>query len=87
MKQLKLQLPDDIHEILVRTAEQVGKTPEELALEWLAAAAWTVDDPLEEFIGAFRSNVPGWAEEHDKYIGQALAEQENTEKNNDTTTN
>ena len=87
MKQLVLELPNDIYEILTRTAQQVHKTPEELAVEWLAAAAWTVDDPVEKFIGAFRSNVPGWAERHDEYLGQSLAEEDNTKKDNDTTTN
>ena len=31
-------------------------------------------DPLEKFIGAFPSDVPDWANEHDKYLGHAQAE-------------
>lgn len=27
------------------------------------------DDPVEKFIGAFSSNIPDWADQHDKYIG------------------
>jgi len=29
-------------------------------------------DPLEKFIGAFNSNIPDWADEHDKYLGQSF---------------
>lgn len=29
-------------------------------------------DPVEEFIGAFASDVPDWASHHDKYLGQTL---------------
>jgi hypothetical protein len=29
-------------------------------------------DPLNDFVGAIESNVPDWAENHDKYIGLAL---------------
>lgn len=31
-----------------------------------------IDDPVENFIGAFSSNIPDWADEHDKYLGLAL---------------
>jgi hypothetical protein len=33
------------------------------------------DDPLEKFIGAFTSNIADWTDQHDKYIGQALAKE------------
>jgi uncharacterized protein DUF6979 len=36
-----------------------------------------VNDPLEEFIGKIVTNNPDWAAEHDKYIGQALADELN----------
>jgi hypothetical protein len=29
-------------------------------------------DPLEPFIGKLRSDVPDWADQHDRYIGQQL---------------
>ncbi len=49
------------------------QTPEELAIQWLATAVQNVvDDPVEEFIGAFSSAIPDWPEEHDRLIGQAL---------------
>lgn len=70
---LILTVPEDIYEPLAKSAECTGQTPEETALEWLASAAQTAkDDPLEQFIGAFRSNVSGWSEEHDRHLGQAL---------------
>lgn len=34
-----------------------------------------VIDPVEPFIGAFRSDVPDWADQHDKYLGQSLMEE------------
>ncbi len=73
---LVLEVPEDVYEPLAKAAKQTGETPEELAVEWLAAAARTVaNDPLENFIGAFPSNIPDWADQHDKYIGQALMKQ------------
>jgi hypothetical protein len=33
-----------------------------------------VIDPVEQFIGAFPSDVPDWTNEHDKYLGRAQAE-------------
>ena len=32
-----------------------------------------VDDPFKKFIGAFKSDVPDWADNHDKYLGEELA--------------
>jgi hypothetical protein len=37
-------------------------------------------DPLEPFIGAIRSDVPDAADQHDKYLGQPLAEELHREK-------
>jgi len=34
-----------------------------------------VIDPVEKFIGAFPSDVPDWASQPDKYLGQALMEE------------
>ncbi len=33
-----------------------------------------VSDPVERFIGVFPSDVPNWAHEHDKHLGQAQME-------------
>jgi len=46
-----------------------GSSPEELAVEWLVSAIHkAIDDPVENFIGAFNSNIPEWADQHDKYL-------------------
>jgi hypothetical protein len=37
-----------------------------------------VEDPLEKFIGSISSNIPDWADQHDKYLGQALADELNS---------
>ncbi len=34
-----------------------------------------VTDPVEPFIGAFRSDVPDWAAQHDTHLGQSLREE------------
>jgi len=71
-----LEVPEEIYQPLAKSAEQKGATPEELAIEWLAAAIRTaISDPVEKFIGAFSSNIPDWADQHDKYIGQVLMKQ------------
>ncbi len=71
---LILSVPEDVYEPLAKSAERAGQTPEKLAVEWLAIAARSaVDDPVEEFIGAFKSNVSAWAEGDDEYIGQAFS--------------
>lgn len=63
-------------EPLAKTAHDAGKTPEELAVEWLQLAMrYALNDPLEQFIGAFHSDVPDWADQHDKYLGQALMQE------------
>ena len=73
---LVLEVPEEMYEPLAQTAKQRGWTPEELAVEWLATAIrHAMNDPVENFIGAFSSNIPDWADHHDKYIGQALMEQ------------
>jgi hypothetical protein len=74
---LTIEVPESIYDSLVRVAEQKGRTPEELAVEWLGhATRMAIEDPVENFIGAFASNIPDWADQHDKYIGQTLIEKE-----------
>ena len=71
-----LEIPDTIYEPLVQRAMQIGATPEAVAVEWLKAASTrAVEDPLEAFIGAISSGPADWADEHDKYLGQALMEE------------
>ncbi|MBM3333743.1 hypothetical protein FJY63_03695 [Candidatus Sumerlaeota bacterium] len=73
---LKLEVPEGVYEPLAKAAEQAGRTPEELAREWLVTAIRAgIEDPVEDFIGALRGNIPDWADEHDEYIGQTLVEQ------------
>jgi hypothetical protein len=71
---LVLEVPEDVYEPLVKRAEQLGSTPEKLAIEWLETLIrGPVDDPIENFIGAFGSHISNWADEHDTYLGQNLA--------------
>ena len=73
---LVLNVPESVYEPLAQTAERAGATPEQLAVEWLAAASKLAQpDPVEKFIGAFRSNTPDWADKHDAYLGATLNEQ------------
>ena len=80
---ITLEISDEIYEPLSRTAKEMGKTPEELATEWLLLALrHALNDPLEEFIGAFETQVPDWADQHDEYLGHALSKElhDNNEK-------
>ena len=73
---LLLEIQEEIYQPLVKTAQQSGYTPEELVTTWLTTVVrQTLQDPLEQFIGSFHSNVPDWADDHDRYLGQALFEQ------------
>jgi hypothetical protein len=73
---LVLEIPEDVYEPLLKTAEQLGQTPEDTAVRWLEnAARKSSDDPVEKFIGALGSDIPDWADEHDKYIGRELMEE------------
>ncbi len=70
---LTLEVPDNIYQSLIDKASKNGKKIEEVALEKLANGdEQHIDDPLDEFVGAFRSEVPDWAENHDKYLGESL---------------
>jgi hypothetical protein len=74
--QLILEVPKEVYEALTDSARRIGVTPESLAVEWLLAASHhAARDPVESFIGAFRSSVPDWADRHDQYLGQALRDQ------------
>ena len=70
---LKLDVPSEIYEPLRQIAERAGQSPEMVAVKWLAAATSQFsDDPMENFIGAWRSNKAGWPEQHDAYLGKAI---------------
>ena len=41
-------------------------------MAWLAAVSrHAALDPVEQFIGAVRTGVSDWADQHDKYLGQS----------------
>src|SRR3989442_15078949 len=69
---LTLDVPEDVYQSLIQQAEQTGQPPEAVAVQLLATATQhRVDDPLEQFIGAFRSQDADWADQHDAYLGKA----------------
>jgi hypothetical protein len=73
---LTLEIPDHVYEPLVKRAEQVGKTPEEIVMEWVAHASQLLtDDPLLQLVGAFASNLADVNARHDDYLGQSLFEE------------
>jgi len=72
---LTLDVPENVYEMLLKIAEQIGQRPETLAVQCLKTTIQNYEiDPLEKFIGAFKSNIPDWADEHDKYLGQSAME-------------
>ena len=70
---LTLDVPEDVYQSLIQQAAQTGQPPEAVAVQLLATATqhW-VDDPLEQFIGAFSSQGTDWAEQHDAYLGKTI---------------
>ena len=72
---LNLEITEDVYASLLKIAEKTGQQPEKLAVQWLTSATHSMtNDPLEQFIGAFKSNSSDWASNHDKYIGQSQQE-------------
>lgn len=70
---LLLEVPESIYQPIVEEARAEGRKVEEIALERLAnGKPKKIDDPSDEFVGAFRSDVPDWADNHDKYLGENL---------------
>jgi predicted transcriptional regulator len=74
MNTITLKLSPNLYQTLQNLAKQTGKTPEEMATELLEKDLEIIDDPVEEFIGAFQSNISDWGENHDYYLGQELKE-------------
>lgn len=78
---LKLELPEDTYTLLMRLSEKAGGVPEIMAAQWvITEIRKQADDPLEKFIGKFRSGKPDWADNHDRYIGETLNENMNPDK-------
>ena len=70
---LTLEISDNVYASLIQTAEQTGQVPEKMAAQWLAAAIQHLhNDPLESFIGTFKSNVSDWADNHDQYLRERI---------------
>ncbi|MBI5652370.1 MAG: hypothetical protein HZC40_18280 [Chloroflexi bacterium] len=81
---LTIQVAEDLYAPLEKQARQNGQTPEELVVQWLTdvmreqtrrVSAQNNQDPLEKFIGAFHSNIPNWAEDHDHHIAHNIMNQ------------
>lgn len=73
--QLILDVPNEVYDPLARTAKQAGATPEQLAVDWLAAISrHAAKDPVEKWIGALPSTVSDWTDRPDKYLGDGLME-------------
>ena len=69
---LTLDLPEDVYQGLIQQAEQTGQPPEAVAVQLLVAAIQhRGDDPLAQFIGAFRGSAADSADQHDAYLGKA----------------
>jgi hypothetical protein len=63
---IRLPAPEIGEDVVLMRATQYDSL-RELAEDELAK-----HDPLEPFIGAFASDVPDAADQHDKYLGQSL---------------
>lgn len=72
-KTLLIEIPDEIYNSLLRTAEQLGQSPEAIASQWIVNQH-QASDPLDAFIGAFRSEIPDWTSQHDEYLGDTFLE-------------
>lgn len=74
-KTLLIELPDEIYQTLLQTAEQLGQSPEAIVTQWIVNQHQTqASDPLDNFIGAFNSEIPDWTSRHDDYLSAALLE-------------
>jgi uncharacterized protein YwbE len=80
---LALEVSEDLYKSLAKKARQTGQSTEGLAVELLTAATRAeAEDPLEKFIGAFSSQAVDWADQHDTYLGKAVAKSLKTKVNN-----
>ena len=72
-KTVTLELPENTYELLLKKSIQVGRTPEQIILEWVESQIQeTLQDPLLQLAGTFESDITDVSERHDEYIGQAL---------------
>lgn len=70
---LTLDVPEEVYQSLIQTAEQTGQPPEAVAVHLLTTAIQhRGEDPLEQFIGTFSSHGTDWADHHDTYLGMTI---------------
>jgi hypothetical protein len=82
--QQMLDVPNEVYDPLVKTTKLSGATPEQLAIDWLAAISrHAARDPAENWIGAIPTGVPDWWDKHDKYLGEGLKESQDNAKAGD----
>ena len=77
MNTITLKLSTTLYQTLQNLATQTGRSPEEIVTGLLEKDLQIIDDPVDEFIGAFQTNIPDWGENHDYYLGQQLQENHN----------
>jgi hypothetical protein len=71
---LTIEVPESVYRPLERWAARLGKTPEDLACEWVARRVLELeDDALLKWAGAIDSAPGDVAERHDEYLGRNLA--------------
>ncbi len=71
---LQVEISDEAYLRLSQLAQSEGKTPAELGAEIVNRnVAHLLHDPLDEFIGKIKTDVPDWAHRHDELIGEQLA--------------
>lgn len=64
----------DLYAAGLSVAQILEELPD-LEPEDLQAALLYASDPLDDLIGTLETDVPGWGDRHDYYLGQALLEE------------
>lgn len=74
-----LDMPEDVHEALLRVSKWADWTPEQFIEHWLFKKILEIDnDPLIKLAGCITSDLPdasNVSERHDEYFGGALLEE------------
>ena len=72
-RKVLLDMPEKVYKSLAEAAEVTGQPPEEYMVEILTSVTQNgQEDPFEKHIGAYPTNIPGWGDRHDQYIGEAV---------------
>ena len=70
---ITLELPEQVYRKLAERASKNGKRVEDFAVDQLSNGdSEVIYDPFEKFIGSLHSDIPDWADNHDKYIGEQI---------------